>query len=104
MTQTDRPQARNVRIECTGANSGTYFVARLDFPARLLIELQSGEFNRQLQAFQKIVTDHNAVDETGAKAQDFLDIDRFSAVQEALEVWGAALGKSIQRSEPAPAE
>lgn len=94
--------ARTIRIECTGHNEGTYFVARLDFPARLLVELQSGDFERQLEAFQKIVTEHNATDEAGAKAVDFLDVDPFSAVQEALEVWGAELGKSIQRSGQAP--
>ena len=102
MNATAKRAPRTVRIECTGHNEGTYFVARLDFPARLLVELQSGDFERQLEAFQKIVTEHNAIDETGAKATEFLDVDPFSAVQEALEVWGAELGKSIQRPGQAP--
>jgi hypothetical protein len=94
--------ARTVRIECTGHNEGTYFEARLDFPARLLVELQSGDFERQLAAFEKIVTQHNATDSEGAHAQHFLDVDPFGAVQEALEVWSAELGKSIQQRGQAP--
>jgi hypothetical protein len=97
MNAPEKNATDTVRVECTGRNAGTYFVARVDFPARLLVELQSGEFERQVNAFSKIVVEHNATNEKGEHPEHLLDVARFSAVQEALELWAAELGKSIQR-------
>jgi hypothetical protein len=92
---TTKPLApRTVRIDLPEPYVGRYVVARLDFPARVLIELQSGEFERTLNAFDGVVIEHNLPDTTGARAASLLDADPFKMVERAIELWGEALGKT----------
>ncbi len=92
---TPKPVAqRTARIDLPEPFAGRYVVARLDFPARVLIELQSGEFERTINAFNAIVVEHNLPDSNGEKAESLLDADPFKMVERAIELWGAELGKT----------
>ena len=85
---------RTVRIDLPEPYAGRYVVARLDFPARVLIELQSGDFARTLGAFDGVVVEHNLPDTAGARAASLLDADPFKMVEKAIELWGLELGKT----------
>lgn len=92
---TPKPVAqRTARIDLPEPFAGRYVVARLDFPARVLIELQSGDFERTINAFSGIVVDHNLPDTDGNRAASLLDADPFKMVEKAIELWGAELGKT----------
>lgn len=57
-------------------------------PARVLVELQSGQFQRQLNTVQKLVKEHNFVDEaTGKPLEDLADAP-IEAVTMLVELWG----------------
>jgi hypothetical protein len=87
---------RTVKVALPEPYAGRYIVARLDFPARVLIELQSGDFARTLTAFDGVVVEHNLPDSTGARAASLLDADPFKMVEKAIELWGEELGKTTQ--------
>lgn len=87
------PAPRTIRIDLPAPFEGYYVVAKVDFPARVLTDLQSGDFERAIGAFQRITLDHNLPDDTGNKAADFMDVDPFDMVRLALEAWGEGLGK-----------
>lgn len=88
-----KPAPRTIRVDLPAPFVGYYVVAKADFPARVLSDLQSGDFDRALEAFDRIVVEHNLTDEDGAKPASLLDADPFDAVRLALEAWGAELGK-----------
>jgi len=87
---------RTARIELPEPYAGRYVVARLDFPARVLIELQSGDFERTLVAFDGIIVEHNLTDANNALVGSLLDADPFKMVEKAIELWGVELGKPAQ--------
>lgn len=87
---------RTIRIELPEPYTGYWVSAKADFPARVLVELQSGEFERTLEAFTALVIDHNLPGSDGKKAVHMLDVDPFDMVQKAIAGWGDELGK-LQR-------
>lgn len=60
-------------------------------PARVLIDLQSPNFERQLGTVAKLVKDHNFVNpETGEKYEDVLEAP-LEALTMLMELWGEAV-------------
>ena len=61
---------------------------RVDFKARLLVDLQSGDFGRILAALEKIVVRHNIpdFDDPGKRAETLgdADLDGLNALMEAF--------------------
>lgn len=88
-----KPQPRTLRIDLPAPYEGFYAVARLDFPARVLTELQSGDFERQLAAFDRIVIEHNFTDTDGQTPTSLAEVDPWKMVELSMQVWGAELGK-----------
>jgi len=60
-------------------------------PARVLIDLQSGQFARQLETVKKLVKSHNFIDEMdGTKLKDLSDAP-IEAITMLVELWGEAV-------------
>jgi hypothetical protein len=89
----NKPAARTIRVDLQAPYEGFYAVIKVDFPARILLELQSGDFGRTMEAFSKLVIDHNLTDEFGNKATSFLDVDPVELANKVIERWGDELGK-----------
>lgn len=88
-----KPQARTIRVDLAAPFEGFYAVVKVDFPARVLIELQSGDFARTMEAFSSLVIDHNLTDTNGAVVKSFLDVDPVEMANKVIESWGNELGK-----------
>ena len=89
----NKPETRTIRVDLQAPYEGFYAVVKVDFPARVLLELQSGDFERTMEAFSKLVLDHNLTDERGNKATSFLDVDPVELANKVIESWGNELGK-----------
>lgn len=72
----------------TGPFTGWEVTGHVDFPARVLADLQSGNLDRLLPALDKIVTEHNLPDADGKVAQSMADVVPYDGM---LEVAGALL-------------
>lgn len=93
MSNPTKPAPRTIRIDLEEPYKGFFVVAKADFPARVLTDLQSGDFERAIDAFSRVVTDHNLPNEEGVKASHLADVDPFDIVRVAMERWGEELGK-----------
>jgi len=63
----------NARV-AAGEFEGWEATAHVDFPARILADLQSGSLDRVLPALDRIVTEHNMPDEDGKVAETMADV------------------------------
>lgn len=70
-----RPPARTVTWHGRGPWDGWEVTARADFPARLLVDLQSSEVAKIVAVLETIVLEHNLPDSTGARAATMGDVD-----------------------------
>lgn len=93
MAQPNRPAPRTIRIELPEPYAGFYAVAKADFPARVLTDLQSGDFATAVDAFSRVVIEHNFLGEDGQPVKHLADVDPFDMVKIAMEKWGDELGK-----------
>lgn len=93
MTNPTRPAPRTIRIDLDEPYKGFFVVAKVDFPARVLSDLQSGDFEKAIDAFSRVVIEHNLPGEDGAVAGHLADVDPFDLVKTAMERWGEELGK-----------
>lgn len=93
MATPTRPAPRTIRVELPEPYVGFYAVAKADFPARVLSDLQSGDFGSAIDAFNRVVIEHNFPGEDGATASHLADVDPFDMVKVAMEKWGEELGK-----------
>tara|TARA_R110000868_G_scaffold22336_5_gene91514 strand:- start:939 stop:1232 length:294 start_codon:yes stop_codon:yes gene_type:complete len=93
MNAIKKPEGRVIRYELKEPYAGFYVVAKADFPARTLVELQSGDLDRSITAFTKLVTEHNLTDADNNKVESLLDADPMDLVVKAMEGWVEALGK-----------
>jgi hypothetical protein len=78
----------------SGDFAGWEATARADFPARLLLELDSGSIGRILPALDAIIIDHNMPNSAGKLAETLADVDPvwgLVAISEALGLALAAL-------------
>lgn len=93
MVQPTKPAPRTIRVDLPAPYEGFYAVVKVDFPARVLGELQSGDFIRTMDAFTKIVIEHNMTDSDGNVASSLLDVDPVELPTKVMEIWGNELGK-----------
>jgi hypothetical protein len=93
MAQPNRPAPRTIRIDLPEPYTGFYAIAKADFPARVLTDLQSGDFATAVDAFSRVVIEHNLPAEDGTTAPHLADVDPFDMVRIAMEKWGDELGK-----------
>lgn len=92
-----RPERRTVDVEIAdGAYQGWAATIYADFSVRTLAELQSGQLDRIVPAFAKIVVSHNFPDESGAIAAELVDVDPYDGL---LRVAAEAF-KTIERLPP----
>lgn len=83
-----RVEHRTVELELPSPYEGWRFTARLDFPARVLMDLQSGDFETVIKAMDTVlVVDHNFPDVNGDIAASMLDVDPLDAVMTAVTTY-----------------
>ena len=90
MTQA-KVQARTVLISLSAPYDGWTATMKADgIPARIFIELQSGNIERSLGAMEKLVVSHNFLDSDGNAAPSVLDAP-MDALSDAVAKWSEAV-------------
>lgn len=76
-----RPPARTIDVEIPdGDFAGWRATARVDFPAQLLIDLESGSVTKVFAVMSAIVVEHNMPNSAGELAPTLLDVDPYAGV------------------------
>jgi len=78
-----------VKIALEGEYAGWTAELRKTVSARILLDLESGDSQRSLTAFSKLVVKHNFKDLDGKPCDDVLDAP-VDALTQTLEAWGKA--------------
>ncbi len=78
-----------VKIALEGEYAGWTAELRKTVSARILLDLESGDSQRSLVAFSKLVVKHNFKDLDGKPCDDVLDAP-VDALTQTLEAWGKA--------------
>ena len=78
-----------VKIALEGEYAGWTAELRKVVSARILLDLESGDSQRSLTAFSKLVVKHNFKDLDGKPCDDVLDAP-VDALTQTLEAWGKA--------------
>ena len=78
-----------VKIALEGEYAGWTAELRKSVSARILLDLESGDSQRSLVAFSKLVVKHNFKDLDGKPCDDVLDAP-VDALTQTLEAWGKA--------------
>lgn len=78
-----------VKIALEGEYAGWTAELRKTVSARILLDLESGDSQRSLVAFSKLVVKHNFKDLDGKPCEDVLDAP-VDALTQTLEAWGKA--------------
>lgn len=87
-----RPPPRTVTATIeAGDFEGWTATARADFPARLVIDLNSGQVEKILGVLEVIITDHNMPDSEGEIAEHLADVDPYSGLLEIANALGEQL-------------
>ena len=88
-----RPAPRTVTATIEGGDfDGWEATARADFPARLIVELASGDIDRVLAVLETIIVDHNMPNDRDEIAEHLADVDPYSGLIEVANAIGAKLG------------
>lgn len=92
-----KPPARTVDVTIDqGDYTGWTLTARADFPAGLLVDLQSGRIDKIIQVLDLIVVDHNLPNQAGELAATMAEVDPYGG----LLALGGALFEKIGRLPP----
>jgi len=78
-----------VKIALEGEFAGWTAELRKQVSARILLDLESGDSSRSLNAFSKLVVTHNFKGLDGKPCDDVLDAP-VDALTQTLEAWGKA--------------
>lgn len=78
-----------VKIALEGEYAGWTAELRKTVSARILLDLESGDSQRSLVAFSRLVVKHNFKDLDGKPCDDVLDAP-VDALTQTLEAWGKA--------------
>jgi hypothetical protein len=90
MTQA-KVSSRTVDITLSSPFDGWTATMKADgIPARVFIELQSGDVERSLEAVARLIVKHNFLDDEGAAAKSVLDAP-MDALTEAIQKWSEAV-------------
>lgn len=82
-----RPPGRTAELELPAPYEGWTATVRLDFPARILFDLGSGELDQVCEGLDAIIVEHNFPDETGNLAKSMADVDPAWAVVALLKAY-----------------
>lgn len=92
-----RPAPRSVTVELTSGDfAGWSAVCRADFPASVLVDLQSADMARMLAALDRIIVDHNMPTTDGSIAETMADVDPWGGLLAIAD----ELGEALQRLPP----
>jgi hypothetical protein len=92
-----RPAPRTVTVTLDGDFEGWEATARVDFPARLLVELESGKLERIIPALDSIIIDHNFPNDQDEIAASLGDVDPYSALEKLADKVFDAIAKLPNR-------
>jgi hypothetical protein len=86
-----KPQFRTVEVTLAAPFEGWTATMKAEgVPARVFIELQSGNVERAMNAFANLVVKHNFLTDDGAPAEDVLDAP-MDALSDAITKWSDAV-------------
>jgi len=88
-----KPKPRTVTVTGPGEFSTWECTARADFPARLMVDLQSGNVSLVLAAFGAIVVEHNFPNVDGEIAATLEDVDPYTGLTELAGAIFEAIGR-----------
>lgn len=90
-----RPEPRTIDVELPDSSGfpGWWARVRVDFPARLVGDLNSGDLDRMIAGLEVIVLDHNMPDEHGDRAARLGDVDPYTGLVAVLGAAMDAIGK-----------
>ena len=87
----NKPDFRTVEVNLPAPFDGWTATMRAEgVPARVFIELQSGNVERSMKAVDRLVVNHNFLDETGEPAATVLDAP-MDALTDAIGKWSDAV-------------
>jgi hypothetical protein len=90
MTQA-KVSSRTVDITLSSPFDGWTATMKADgIPARVFIELQSGDVERSLEAVARLIVKHNFLDDEGVAAKSVLDAP-MDALTETIQKWSEAV-------------
>ena len=94
-----RPAPRTVHFALNGTSdyTGWEATAKVDFPAAVLFDLESGELPRIIKAMDRIVTDHNMPDDQGKVATTMAEVDPVEGMMAVLNGLFDAMAKLPNR-------
>jgi hypothetical protein len=90
------PRTVTVTIE-QGDFEGWSATARADFPARLIVDLNSGDLTKIFAVLEQIIVEHNMPDEQGGIAEHLDDVDPYTGLLAVSAAIGDALTKLPSR-------
>jgi hypothetical protein len=86
-----KPDFRTVEVALPAPFEGWVATMRAEgVPARVFIELQSGNVERSMKAVERLIVSHNFLDEAGESAASVLDAP-MDALTEAISRWSDAV-------------
>jgi hypothetical protein len=86
-----KPDFRTVEVKLPAPFEGWTATMRAEgVPARVFIELQSGNVERSMKAVERLIVSHNFLDESGEPAASVLDAP-MDALSEAISRWSDAV-------------
>ena len=87
----NKPNFRTVQVSLSAPFEGWTATMRAEgVPARIFIELQSGNVERSMKAMERLIVAHNFLDETGEPAASALDAP-MDALTDAIGKWSDAV-------------
>ena len=87
----NKPNFRTVQVSLSAPFEGWTATMRAEgVPARIFIELQSGNVERSMKAMERLIVAHNFLDETGEPAASALDAP-MDALTDAIQKWSDAV-------------
>ncbi|HEV8282351.1 MAG TPA: hypothetical protein VGQ02_10850 [Candidatus Limnocylindrales bacterium] len=87
-----RPPTRTVEVGIAeGDFEGWRATLKVDFPAKLLEEFESGSAQRVINALQRLVVDHNFPDAEGEVAATLMDVDPYTGLVAIADAYLSAI-------------
>jgi len=86
-----KPDFRTVEVALAAPFDGWTATMKADgVPARVFIELQSGNVERAMHAVERLIVSHNFLNEDGEKAESVLDAP-MDALTQTIGKWSEAI-------------
>jgi hypothetical protein len=86
-----KPQFRTVEITLSAPFDGWTATMKAEgVPARILIDLQSGEAERAMKAIERLITKHNFLTDDNEPAKSIID-SPMDALTQTIEKWSEAV-------------